>query len=157
MNICPCGSGRELDECCGPILAGAPAASAEALMRSRYTAFVRRDFAHIERTQTAEADRDFDRVDAEHAAADVDWLELDVRHAREEGDSATVEFLARFRRQGHEAAHYEVSSFRRVDGRWLYSGGKNTPDVPQRFVEKIGRNDPCPCGSGKKFKKCCGA
>jgi len=29
--------------------------------------------------------------------------------------------------------------------------------APQAKVEKVGRNDPCPCGSGKKFKKCCGA
>ncbi|HJZ13258.1 MAG TPA: SEC-C metal-binding domain-containing protein [Acidobacteriota bacterium] len=26
-----------------------------------------------------------------------------------------------------------------------------------RNGEKVGRNDPCPCGSGKKYKKCCGA
>lgn len=29
------------------------------------------------------------------------------------------------------------------------------PPLPQRHVEKVGRNEPCPCGSGQKFKKCC--
>ena len=28
---------------------------------------------------------------------------------------------------------------------------------PQKVEEKVGRNEPCPCGSGKKYKKCCGA
>lgn len=28
---------------------------------------------------------------------------------------------------------------------------------PVKTQEKVGRNDPCPCGSGKKYKKCCGA
>ena len=43
-----------------------------------------------------------------------------------------------------------------------YSGGEDEPNqeeaksVPRR-VEKVGRNDPCPCGSGKKYKKCHGA
>jgi SEC-C motif-containing protein len=126
-------------------------------MRSRYTAFVLGDLAYVERTQTAEADPNFSRPEAERNAADLEWLGLEVRQTMEEGDSATVEFLARFRRRDRESAHYEVSRFRRVDGRWLYTGGKNTPDVPQRHVEKVGRNEPCPCGSGKKFKKCCGA
>jgi uncharacterized protein YecA (UPF0149 family) len=30
-------------------------------------------------------------------------------------------------------------------------------DVPFIAPPRVGRNDPCPCGSGKKFKKCCGA
>ena len=28
--------------------------------------------------------------------------------------------------------------------------------LPEQHGEKIGRNDPCPCGSGKKYKQCCG-
>jgi len=31
------------------------------------------------------------------------------------------------------------------------------PQTVRRQMAKIGRNDPCPCGSGKKYKKCCGA
>ena len=41
----------------------------------------------------------------------------------------------------------------------VYSSGNDTPQKKkpvQRNAKKIGRNDPCPCGSGKKFKKCCG-
>ena len=35
-------------------------------------------------------------------------------------------------------------------------GGDGTVKKPPRRVQKIGRNDPCPCGSGKKYKNCCG-
>jgi len=42
---------------------------------------------------------------------------------------------------------------------YILSRGEDTPDVQtvKREGKKVGRNDPCPCGSGKKYKKCCGA
>jgi uncharacterized protein len=40
-------------------------------------------------------------------------------------------------------------------GRALYEAALSEPQQPLRS-EKVGRNDPCPCGSGKKYKKCCG-
>jgi len=36
------------------------------------------------------------------------------------------------------------------------SHGDEPPRMPIKKQKKIGRNDPCPCGSGKKYKKCCG-
>ena len=36
------------------------------------------------------------------------------------------------------------------------SGDGTDKKMPVRAGKKIGRNDPCPCGSGKKYKKCCG-
>jgi len=40
----------------------------------------------------------------------------------------------------------------------MASHGDDGPRKPKkRDVAKVGRNDPCPCGSGKKYKKCCGA
>ncbi|MCF7926271.1 MAG: preprotein translocase subunit SecA [Candidatus Izimaplasma sp.] len=38
----------------------------------------------------------------------------------------------------------------------ITSSGKETPKSKPREVKKVGRNDPCPCGSGKKYKKCHG-
>jgi preprotein translocase subunit SecA len=35
-------------------------------------------------------------------------------------------------------------------------GAKSAPQQPIVNKNNIGRNDPCPCGSGKKYKKCCG-
>ena len=38
----------------------------------------------------------------------------------------------------------------------FWKARRETPKTYTRETEKVGRNDPCPCGSGKKFKECCG-
>lgn len=159
MTACPCGSGAAFDVCCGPLLAGGPAASPEALMRSRYTAFTRTDIDYLETTLAPEAKEGFDRADAENWAGSADWQGLEVRSTTlsDNGTQGTVEFVARYKFQGKPFAHHELASFRQENGRWMYVDGILSPKPPQRFAEKVGRNDPCPCGSGKKFKKCCGA
>ncbi len=157
MKLCPCGTGRGLDDCCGPIIAGAPAATAEALMRSRYAAFVLGELDHLDRTHAPEIRDDFNRAEAERTAAEVEWAGLEVLSAEEEDDAGKVGFYIRFRREGQELGQYELASFRREDGHWLYEGGEVSANPPPRRVVKIGRNDPCTCGSGKKYKKCCGA
>lgn len=157
MLTCPCGSERELDACCGPIVAGAPAPTAEALMRSRYTAFVQQKLDHIERTHAPDMRQDFNRAEAERAAAEIKWRGLTMHETNEAGDSATLAFSVRFQRRGQDLQQYELASFQRIDGEWLYAGGKVSANPPPVHVVKIGRNDPCPCNSGKKYKKCCGA
>ena len=160
MKGCPCGSGNSFNECCGPIVRGAPAATAEALMRSRYTAFVLGTFDHLERSLAPESRAQFSRAAAESMFKGVDWLGLEVRRVTgggAEDQTGTVEFVARFRDGGHEQGHHELASFRRDSEHWVYVDGKLPPKGPPRQVIKVGRNDLCPCGSGKKFKKCCGA
>lgn len=158
MTACPCGSGLDVQTCCGPIIEGQTlAATPEALMRSRYSAYVLGKLDHIERTHAPEGREDFDRAEAERTAAQVEWLGLEVRETSMDGDRGSVEFAIRLRFGEQEVTQYEVSQFRREDGRWLYVDGKVSAHPPPRHVVKIGRNDPCPCGSGKKYKKCCGA
>jgi len=159
MTSCPCGSGRGLDECCAPILAGAPAPTPEALMRSRYTAFTRADVDYLENTLAPEAREDYDRAETETWVKGADWRGLEVRGSQGgEGDEdGQVEFVARYKFQGRAFAHHELASFRKHEGKWVYVDGVMNPKPATRTVEKVGRNDPCPCGSGKKFKKCCGA
>jgi SEC-C motif domain protein len=160
MSSCPCGSGRELDQCCGPIVAGAPAPTPEALMRSRYTAFATGAIDHIERSHAPEVKDDFNRADAEAWSKAAKWEGLEIRRTEggAEGDeTGEVEFVARFRQGGQPHVHHELASFRRVDGEWRYVDGELNPKPVTRHVVKVGRNDPCPCGSGKKYKKCCGA
>ena len=154
---CPCGSGLVFDDCCGPIIAGAPALTPEALMRSRYTAFVRGELDHVDRTHAPEIRDDFNRAEAERSVEECEWQGLEVKGSTENGDEGTVEFVARFKRGGQSYVQHELASFGRRDGRWLYLAGEINPKPPQRHVVKIGRNDPCSCGSGKKYKKCCGA
>ena len=161
MAQCPCGAGADFDECCGPVIIGAaPAPTAEALMRSRFTAYVHGDLDHIERTHATEVRDDFNRSAAESTASSVKWVSLEIYHTSDGGaddDTGTVEFAARFRKDGELLVHHERSNFRREEGRWVYVDGAMNPKPKPRRVEKVGRNQPCPCGSGKKYKKCCGA
>jgi SEC-C motif-containing protein len=161
MSNCPCGSGLALDACCGPIIAGSPATTAEALMRSRYSAYVTRAYAHLGSSLSAEQRKDFSADDAKRWAESSEWLGLTI-HGTEKGGLADttglVDFTARFKSEGKEHDHREVAVFNREDGRWVYSGQANGPGKTVRHEKpKPGRNAPCPCGSGKKFKKCCGA
>ncbi|MCA1907416.1 MAG: YchJ family protein [Magnetospirillum sp.] len=157
MTSCPCGSGQSLDLCCAPLLSGAAASSPEALMRSRYTAFTQANAAYLEDTLAPEAKEDYNRDETEAWIKEAKWHGLEVRGASEEGDGGSVEFVARYTFRGKPYAHHELASFRKLDGRWVYVDGVMNPRPQQRVVDKVGRNDPCPCGSGKKFKKCCGA
>lgn len=162
MTACPCGSTRLLDECCDPIIGGSvPAPTAEALMRARYTAFVtRRIGAFLADTLAPEKRGDFDPREVEMSARDAEGLGFEVRAVSDGGAGdagGTVEYVARFRIRGQVQAHHELASFRREDGRWLYVDGQVNPRGAPRQASRVGRNDPCPCGSGRKFKKCCGA
>jgi SEC-C motif-containing protein len=112
-----------LDACCGPIIDGAHAAeTAEALMRSRYTAHVldRRDYLRASwhpRTRPAHADT------AADAMAPTRWLGLRIlaTEAGTAGDAAgTVEFIARYKVGGRAFRLHEISRFERDGGRWLY-------------------------------------
>lgn len=159
MTQCPCGSGRSFESCCGPFLAGAPAPTADALMRSRYTAYARGDADYLQRTSAGEALIGFDRADIENSFRSTEWLGLEV-HKVEAGQAANaighVTFTARFRRDGRVHALSERSEFRRIDGAWRYFNGEAVRSR-QTPAPQVGRNDPCPCGSGRKYKKCCGA
>lgn len=146
---CPCGSGRDFADCCAPALAGErPAATAERLMRSRFTAFVRGDSAYLlaswhPRTRPASLDlQDQPR-----------WERLEIlgtEAGREADDSGRVEFAAHYRTDAGAGCLHEISRFVREAGRWFYLDGI------QPKPAKPGRNAPCPCGSGRKYKHCCG-
>ncbi len=160
MALCPCGSGADFETCCALLFGGAPAPSPEALMRSRYTAFVRNELDHIEASQVPDPEDDFDRAAAEEMATSVTWTGLDILSTSgggETDETGTVEFAAHYKQGGTAQIHHELANFRREDGRWLYVDGVINPKSPPRRVEKVRRNDLCPCGSGKKYKKCCGA
>jgi len=157
---CPCGSGASLGACCGPIIGGAPAPTAEALMRSRYTAYVIEELDHIAQTHASEARSTFDQSEAENLARSAEWLGLEIQATSGGGETdqtGTVEFATRYKKAGQLHVHHEKSEFRREDGRWVYVDGEMNPKGEPRRVDKVGRNEPCPCGSGKKYKKCCGA
>ena len=67
-----------------------------------------------------------------------------------QGDTVRRIFSARVKTEG------EVKRERVADGIVASTSGDGTVKKQPRKVQKIGRNDPCPCGSGKKYKQCCG-
>lgn len=157
MTACACGSSLDAAACCAPLHAGAPAPTALALMRSRYAAFVRCDMAYLYATHDPATRGTFDRKGAERFAKATTWTGLEIV-ATEAGTASDatgiVEFIARGTSGGAGFAQHERSTFRRVDGRWVYVGGEL---VAARRKPQVGRNEPCPCGSGKKAKRCCAA
>jgi SEC-C motif domain protein len=160
LEGCPCGTGRSFAECCGPYLAGAPAPTAEALMRSRYTAYARREVDYIIATHEPATRAEVDRETTDQWARESEWLGLTVLATEAGGpndERGMVEFVARYRAQGHDLTHRERSTFARIEGRWYFVDGEVVKPAPVRAEPKAGRNDPCPCGSGKKFKRCHGA
>jgi len=147
---CPCGSGARLDECCGQYLAGTPAPSAERLMRSRYSAYVLGDIDYLRQTTLPAQQAGLDAEAMRAWSLQSTWLGLQVEKAEppaERSAHAFVTFSARWRDVSGGHIHRERSAFVRHAGRWYFID----PTVPLR----AGRNDPCPCGSGMKFKKCC--
>lgn len=116
---CPCGSGRSYVVCCQPWHAGAPAPTAEALMRSRYAAYVLELSPYLLATwhaSTRPAEVTFDEPSPK-------WLGLEVKRHSPEGDSAVVEFIARYKTGGRAMRLHEISRFVREDGCWFYVDG----------------------------------
>jgi SEC-C motif domain protein len=153
---CSCGSGRNFEACCQPLLTGRRLpATAEELMRSRFTAHVARDYAYLHRTYQPTAKTPFK---GEDESSTLGWTRL-VIHAHEPGanpDTAYVDFTAYFADEHGEHAHHEKSEFHRIDGQWLFCRALREGPAPiKSAAPKVGRNDPCPCGSGKKYKHCC--
>jgi SEC-C motif-containing protein len=112
---CPCGSGATYEACCGPVHAGAPAATAEALMRSRFSAFVLGLGPYLlaswhPSTRPAELELD----------EDVTWRRLQIV----DGAAETVEFRASYRTSAGAGLLHERSRFVRENGHWFYLDGE---------------------------------
>lgn len=124
---CLCGSGDIFGACCGPLLRGERrAGTAEALMRSRYTAFATRDLEHALASWHPDT-----RPRRSALAATLDeemrWLRLDVRSTTDGGpfdDEGTVEFVATARTEQGRRELHEISHFVREDGTWRYVSGE---------------------------------
>jgi len=129
-------------------------------MRSRYTAYVLGEIDYIVDSHDPATRHEVDANGARQWSREADWEGLTIHEAKggEGDDEGVVEFTARYEMQGREIRHRERAEFKRINGRWYYHDGEMVKAKPVvREGPKVGRNDPCPCGSGKKYKKCCGA
>jgi SEC-C motif-containing protein len=126
---CPCGSGLDLADCCGQwhkgLASSVFAPTPEALMRSRYSAYVLGLIDYLVATwhpSTAPGDLELQPIK---------WLGLEVRHAEQSGDAGVVEFVARCKVSGRAERMHELSRFVREQGRWYYIDGQSPADNPQ--------------------------
>ncbi len=162
MSMCPCGSGIDYKKCCGPLHQGEKqAATAEELMRSRYSAYVSQELDYIFDTTHPDSREDYDPESTREWSANSIWEGFEIVDAvdgQADDDSGRIEFIARFfDRKGRKQSHHEMAEFEKKDGVWYFKDGRYVaPRQMVRETPKVGRNDPCPCGSGKKYKKCCG-
>jgi len=109
----------------------------EKLMRSRYDAFVREDWQYIVDTSL------YQTLQELSTSPSLSWIKLDVLKAYEN----IVEFKAYYKHENTMEVLHEKSTFIKVDNIWKYQGGILYPS-------QINSNELCPCGSGKKFKRC---
>ncbi len=170
MNECPCGLNSPFTDCCAPLIRGAVLPdTAEDLMRSRYTAYVVKNWDYLTATVLPEERRPGMAKAYALGQEDIQWMQLEIlglkNGGREDGEGE-VTFAARYLEKGAGKTLSETSRFVKENGRWYYSEKRSVKSAVRQAApsskpivrpgEKVGRNDPRPCRSGKKHKKCCG-
>ncbi len=150
---CPCGSQLPYEQCCQAIhFDPKNAQKPEQLMRARYSAHALKLIDFIVQTYHPSVHAEQHRQAIEDTAQ-LNWLSLTVIDAPSPTESeGFVEFDAQYEENNKAESLHERSRFLFEKDQWFYIDGQY-PEAPLPL--KIGRNDPCSCGSGKKAKKCC--
>lgn len=128
-------------------------------MRARYSAYNKQEVDFLLSSLHPEGDGGADRQSTQAWAASADWHGLEVLNTTggAEGDElGEVEFVAKYSLKGEPQRHHESATFKRHNGRWMYLDGvqHHAPPVVGPKL-RLGRNDACPCDTGRKYKKCC--
>ncbi len=164
MSLCPCGSRQSYTDCCesihqDPTLATVP----EQLMRARYSAHVKKLVDFVVETYHPSCEAESQRTEIAESI-DSEWCKLEVLSSESgaNDNEGFVTFKAYFKQDGEEFCLQERSRFVKEGRQWYYIDGTFPEEAQDTRLSqpiknlKVGRNDPCICGSGKKFKKCCG-
>ncbi len=119
--LCPCGSQLQFNDCCKLYISLAQTApSAEALMRSRYTAYTLHDADYIYNTTAPRERRHHIKKDILAWAKGNTWLKLEILYASE----TIVEFKAYFLDNRLQAqVHHERSVFVKIENVWYFNDG----------------------------------
>ena len=157
---CYCGSGKEFVACCEPVIQGtAHARTPEELMRARYSAHCQKNYSFLVESTHPDHRKDVKEEEISQWASHVDWTGLEVISATpgETDEQGSVSFVAHFTIKDTPQELREDAEFAKADGKWFYVDGHVHGQEPYvRETPRVGRNEPCTCGSGKKYKKCCG-
>ena len=148
-SICPCQSNKSYGDCCGRFHTHMQfPETAEQLMRSRYAAYVLKNVPYIVETTVLSQQKLLNVQAIQAWAENTQWLGLKILNTESLTKiQSAVEFNAVFQGEEGEQTHHERSIFVKIDGRWYFVD----PTVPLPTMKQ-----PCVCGSGKKFKHCCG-
>lgn len=161
MPQCPCGTLIEYERCCGCYIShNALPKTPEQLMRSRYTAFTQSNIRYIRETMTGPALQNFNGKELKMWSESVQWLGLEVLAAPQvalNSRQGFVHFIAHFKIDGQKQHIEENSQFIHNGKQWLYVGALNEKSSIDKDLNfsVVNKNAPCPCGSGKKYKRCC--
>ncbi|WP_301099811.1 YchJ family protein [Otariodibacter sp.] len=147
--LCPCQSGKLYSDCCEPFhLRKLHPTTAEQLMRSRYTAYTQLNIDYIVATTVPNQQLSLDRKMMMKWSKTTQWkgLEIVQHNPKFSKNHATVEFKALFKTDNGQDIHHELSLFVKINDCWFFVDPNVT--IPKKQL--------CFCGSGKKFKQCCG-
>ncbi|MEP4889605.1 MAG: YchJ family protein [Aliiglaciecola sp.] len=149
-QACPCCSNKSFADCCGPFIfrTNSPV-SAEQLMRSRFSAYAKKNYQYILDTYATSSRQNLSANELQQGDNGTQWLSLEIVDCP---NVNTVEFKAYSCVDNCFYLLHEVSNFRLEDEQWVYVDGSIIKDTGP-FTPN--RNEQCPCGSGKKYKKCC--
>ena len=129
-------------------------------MRARYSSYVTGDVQFLKTSSTKAVQAEFDENASKAWSAAAQWHGLEIircEKGQKTDKKGVVEFRALYTANGEFCNHHEVSQFVKEADGWKFDDGELVGETPiHREEPKVGRNDPCPCGSGKKYKKCCG-
>jgi SEC-C motif-containing protein len=154
IKNCFCGNKFTFEHCCQPLIEGKVVAkNAEVLMRSRFTAYVIKNYQYILQTYAAAQRAKITISDLARSAKETRWLSLQVLAHHVKTNTAQVEFKAFYQVHNSYYVMHESSDFVFEAGKWLYTNGAMQKGSGEFTPE---RNSHCLCASGKKFKKCCG-
>ena len=159
-QACPCGSGAPFATCCEPIITGTrESETAEELLRARYSAFVIGTVDFIVASTHSRTRKEIDMAFIREWSQTSTWRGLQIFETKMVNENKTyISFEAQYTQNGQDQNHREKSLFEREDGQWRFVTGDELKNPTVRYeAPRPGRNDPCPCGSGKKYKKCHGA
>lgn len=161
METCPCGSQAPYSECCEPYITGQkPVPTAEKLMRARYSAYAKTAVDFIMSSTIEEKRKECDEKAIRSWSQLSTWHLLEILSTDKGSETDTegsVEFVAHFTEGGIRKNYHEKGVFKKLEGVWFYVDGEIQKSKPYiRSEEKLSRNSDCFCGSGKKYKKCCG-
>ncbi len=152
----------KLTDCCLPLIQQSKLAdTAETLLRARYTAFTQGEVDFILSTHHSRTLKDTSREEVEEWSKGSEWLGLKIVQidaGQKKDEKGTILFSAKYSAEGKTHEHWEKSFFEKEKGQWKFLDAQGIQIGTLRRTEpKIGRNAPCSCGSGKKYKKCCSA